>query len=556
MQPSSRVIFLYSLPKSVVEPMQFKGVDYNSVIKEIGDYDGVEVYDLNRDFFSKPHKCNLLIILGEFLEDKNALLLQDDTIFPLADLVNLIGSSFREVNVIDCAWCYSGKGKTHDELKRLTNALVNTINGYTGAETRLALYWLLLKDNKLLGRENYKGCYDKKLSDLGVYQDSMNPKQLASLSEGTNLGTMSTSAAPKTVYRNSPFQVKVYIHKDGNEADLNAEIDGYGFIPRRIRGLKLNNGDQILWELSFNTNPKPEYAKHILGADRKNIIWDSEKTKADYTFECFVEQEFEVNGFNGVLKTTVGKNEIDKWIFPVTVLPYKDLLGGNTSIAVKSDENSISELNSTNIKNVEVDDKILEAFQNDSKEERKRPVAIGVKSGFSDVPNAKEQMEKMKQKEELKVLRREKILNQLLEWVDSGDWINDEVANEVKQMLLTVLGRGEIQLEDKEKDMSETLWNLLEVGRVKNNEYNKNRNTEKYGCLATAWQNLVGYFDDKKLFKRKGSPALNKDFFGNTDGYTNIDKGRPSKDTGKGTGTMSSRFRDVLDLLDAYCPSK
>ena len=154
--------------------------------------------------------------------------------------------------------------------------------------------------------------------------------------------------------------------------------------------------------------------------------------------------------------------------------------------------------------------------------------------------------------EELKVSRRKKILEILFDLVDKGDWNPYEIGNDVKQMLLTVLGQGEIQLEDKEKDMSETLWNLLEVGRVVNNENNRNRNTEKYGCLATAWQNLVGYFDEKNLFRRKGSPALNKDFFGNEDGYTNIDKGRPSKDK----GTMPSRFRDVIDLLDAYCPSK
>ena len=35
-------------------------------------------------------------------------------------------------------------------------------------------------------------------------------------------------------------------------------------------------------------------------------------------------------------------------------------------------------------------------------------------------------------------------------------------------------------------------------------------------------------------------------FFGNDDGYTNIDKGRPSRNN------MSNGFRDVLPLLDAY----
>jgi len=82
----------------------------------------------------------------------------------------------------------------------------------------------------------------------------------------------------------------------------------------------------------------------------------------------------------------------------------------------------------------------------------------------------------------------------------------------------------------------ETLWHLLENGRG-------NR-------VKIVWQNLVGYLDDKKLFRLKGSPALNKDFFGDGTGYTNIDKGRPSK------GLMTADFKSILPLLDAYCPEK
>lgn len=319
MQP--KVIFLYSLPKNKVAEMEQKRFNYSLFINKIQGIEGVEVHELCEDFFSTTHKCQILIVLGEYMGGEQALLLKDDSLFPLNELINKINISCSCVEVIDLAFCYSGEWR--EKLKKLTNALVNGNNEKTQVEARLQLYPLLLL-RKDLGRENYKESYDIILDKLEKKQNRRNPQELANLPESTKLGTMSTSAAPKTVYRNSPFQVKVYIHIDGNEADINAEINGYGYIPRKIRDLKLNNDDQILWELSFNTNPKPEYAKHILGADRKNIIWDSEKTKVDYTFECFVEQEFEVNGFNGILKTTVGKNEIDKWTFPVTVLPYKD----------------------------------------------------------------------------------------------------------------------------------------------------------------------------------------------------------------------------------------
>ena len=45
-----------------------------------------------------------------------------------------------------------------------------------------------------------------------------------------------------------------------------------------------------------------------------------------------------------------------------------------------------------------------------------------------------------------------------------------------------------------------------------------------------------------------GSPALNKDFFGDDKGYTNIDKGRPSR------GLMTADFEHIIPLLDAYVP--
>ena len=131
---------------------------------------------------------------------------------------------------------------------------------------------------------------------------------------------------------------------------------------------------------------------------------------------------------------------------------------------------------------------------------------------------------------------RQDIYNQLLTLVDKGDWKYDEIANSVKQMLRTILGKGETPLSGNEAELSETLWHLLENGRGDR--------------VKIVWQNLVGYLDDKKLFRLKGSPALNKDFFGDDTGYTNIDKGRPSK------GLMTADYESILPLLDAYCPEK
>ena len=130
---------------------------------------------------------------------------------------------------------------------------------------------------------------------------------------------------------------------------------------------------------------------------------------------------------------------------------------------------------------------------------------------------------------------RQEIFDQLLALTEKGDWVNGVTSENVKAMLKAVLG-VEVNLSAKKAELSEVLWHLLESGRGDR--------------VKIVWQNLVGYLDDKKLFRLKGSPALNKDFFGDDKGYTNIDKGRPCK------GLMTADFESVIPLLDAYCPEK
>ena len=130
---------------------------------------------------------------------------------------------------------------------------------------------------------------------------------------------------------------------------------------------------------------------------------------------------------------------------------------------------------------------------------------------------------------------RQSILDQLQDYADKGDWVNGITAENVKAMLKAVLGVDE-NLSAHEAEQSETLWRLLESGRGDR--------------VKIVWQNMVGYLDDRKLFRLKGSPALNKDFFGDDKGYTNIDKGRPSK------GLLTADFESIIPLLDAYCPEK
>ena len=118
---------------------------------------------------------------------------------------------------------------------------------------------------------------------------------------------------------------------------------------------------------------------------------------------------------------------------------------------------------------------------------------------------------------------RQEIFDQLLALADKGGWMNGVTADAVKTMMQQVLQK------------SEKLWQLLEKGRGDR--------------VRIVWQNLIGYFVDMKLLPSTiGAPAMNKMFFGDDKGYTNIDKGRPSK------GLMTADFESLLPLLDTYVP--
>lgn len=165
---------------------------------------------------------------------------------------------------------------------------------------------------------------------------------------------------------------------------------------------------------------------------------------------------------------------------------------------------------------------------------------IGIQINNGMAPSAKEDGE-----EECAITKgggnltewRQAILDQLLDWVERGDWVKEVTAEEVKTMLRTVLGIGEMPLSEREAEMSATLWEMLERGRGNDR-------------VKITWQNMVGYFADKKLFNKNGSPSLNEDFFGTKNDYSNIDKGRPSKDS------MPPRFKKIIPLLDKFVPTR
>ena len=127
------------------------------------------------------------------------------------------------------------------------------------------------------------------------------------------------------------------------------------------------------------------------------------------------------------------------------------------------------------------------------------------------------------------------ILEALAELVGYGEWVAPASDERIMEMLQNALGVGIYELTGEDAEMSETLWSMLEAT----------------GKLRVAWQNLIGYFAEKRFFlSTLGSPALNEMFFGNKELYQNIDKGRP------GYKHKSKKWARVLPLLDRFVPKK
>jgi len=133
---------------------------------------------------------------------------------------------------------------------------------------------------------------------------------------------------------------------------------------------------------------------------------------------------------------------------------------------------------------------------------------------------------------------RKKILSQIDDLIDKGQWASFANADKMKEYMRQVLGVGKSLLSDRDARLSQALWALFE-------------NRRGGDAIRITWQNLIGYFDDKGLFDYAGgSPALNELFFNNKDNYSNIDKGRVrNKSTHK-------KLSSLYPLLDAFIPQQ
>ena len=137
------------------------------------------------------------------------------------------------------------------------------------------------------------------------------------------------------------------------------------------------------------------------------------------------------------------------------------------------------------------------------------PSAVTSVQGESFSPHSDDNEEKDTPK------TREEILDELLNLVDKGDWAKGVSAEDIKQMVRTFLGFGDIELNEDEKNLSDKVWQLFQGGRP-----------GKLGRVRVGWENLVGIMLGEKLLVEKSAPKIDIDFFGDANGSDNINKGK------------------------------
>lgn len=508
MQRKKSVLFLISLSHNKIKEIEDKGVDYHLFTKTIRDYCHVEVHEaISEELISSASLYEVVVIVGHQMN--GCMEMADGSLFPMDRIVGALPPTFSGyLHVVVC-----GSSIIWNAIKeRCPNSRVRASKGATQLELQLLIYSLLLSRTDL-SKDTFDYWYVFVRDYIKQLQKRKNPADLALLPCATKLGddsseNIATSVfAPKEVKAAYTFLIQVFLHFDSEKGTLVAKAKAEGVDPETMPRLiqeplkNIHAGDMIDVRLTMlDKDKQPTHNILIfyqegtfsmpekIGEKETKVSFDVNITEQYLYEECWAQLSF-INNSNNE------KQCLNLEPFKIKIIITKDRSQGC--------DNTI----------------------------RTSPSHEAQRSRQVELPKFDARLAQM---EELKVLRRKEILERLLDLVDLGDWNPYEIGNDVKQMLLTILGQGETKLNEKESKLSENLWYLLENGRG-------NR-------IKITWQNLVGYFDEKNLFRQKGSPALNKDFFGNEEGYTNIDKGRDENNMPKG-------FYAILELLNAYCPT-
>ena len=499
------VLFLISLSQNKIQEIENKGVNYQLFMKTIRSYSHIEVHEtISEELINSASLYEVVVIVGH--QVNGCIEMADNSLFPMNNLVKALPSTFN--GYLHVAVC--GSYAIFDAIKqRCPDSRVRASKTATQLELQLLIYSLLLSRTDLR-KDIFDYWYVFERDYIKELQKSKNPADLAKLPCATKLGEekdiMSSVFAPKEAKSTYTFLIQAFLYFDSEKGAVIAQAKAEGIdpdtMPRLIQEPLTNIQTDDMIDVRLTMLDKDKQPTHNIlifyqegtfsmpvkiGEKETKVSFDVKVTEQYLYDECWALISF--------INDNREKTCLNLEPFKIKIIVTKDWSQGCDNTA------------------------------------RIHP---GIEAHGNSKVGLQRFDARLAHMEELKVLRRKEILTDLLNLVDKGDWNPYKIGNDVKQMLLTILGQGETKLNEKESRLSENLWYLLENGRGDR--------------IKITWQNLIGYFDEKNLFRLKGSPALNKDFFGNEEGYTNIDKGRDENNMPKG-------FYAILELLNAYCPT-
>lgn len=517
-------LFLYALSQELKDRAKAEGFDVSEFIPRLGKFYQVRELKSNTivDAFAVTNQFKYIIILAHHNND-DSLVLSDESHLQMNHLINLLPDDLQE-SVLDFAICKSDsmavviKEKTHCEH-------VLSTRGYTDLKPRFLTYVFLPGYMKAHPEtddylEAYSSCLIELKQKVGKKNLRPSTTKLGDSSNKSDDSVKTSVFMPEEVTRGEFFKLQIKMHLDIDTGTLyfkEARGNDPNTFPRKenvaIKNIKI--GDELLLNLCF-----------LDGEDRDPIPTEQIKIKKELNKE-------ELNSIDNIYSLGITISEENQTLV----------------LHVKIANEYIDSKFFTIIEFVKDGKPLIEPFDLETwfKTEIPQPNIERPRGDIGGNQNKlvrdaeRERVPSIEQMKQLEEERRERILNQLLDYVNLGNWKSDEIASEVKQMLLTILGKGK-ELKDKDLEMSEKLWKSLESVRIGKDN--------KVGRVGVVWQNIIGFLDYKGLFKPMNSPALNYDFFNTKKGYSNIDKGRPNRKH----DNLSYWFKDIIELLDKYCP--
>lgn len=507
------ILFLISLPADLKAGMKISYTEYISILRSI---ERIELREsISQSDLAIADKFPLVIIVAHNNVSEESLILENGTLLPWTSIISYLPVSCT--NTIDIGACKAklGEMSVADAIKEHCPNIRRVLSPkkVTKVEGRLMLYREMLPS--IDHDKDYYEVYSSKVAELQnrIIQLREGRKNKTETLQGTKLGTESSEDiatsvfAPKEVKATYKFPIQVFLYFDSEKGTLIAKAKAEGVDPDTMPRL-------------IQEPLKNFYAGDMIDVGLTMLDKDKQPTQNIFVF-------YQEGAFTIPVKIAEEETKVSFEVKVTEQYLYEECWAQLSLINNDNDEKPCLKLEPFKIKIIVTKD-WSQGCDNTAR------IHPGIEAHGNSKVGLQRFDARLAHMEELKVLRRKEILTDLLNLVDKGDWNPYKIGNDVKQMLLTILGQGETKLNEKESRLSENLWYLLENGRGDR--------------IKITWQNLVGYFDEKNLFRLKGSPALNKDFFGNEEGYTNIDKGRDENN-------MPQRFYAILELLNAYCPT-